>query len=86
MEAFEFMRELGFDQPWYIIRPLHIFQFLIVIEVEVVQLTIVQLRVQHFSNQLVYVLHLPIHVFLEHSEAFCSVENLESGHPAQKLQ
>jgi len=79
------VRELGFDQPGNVIRPLHILQLLVVVEVEVVKLPVVQFGVEHLTDQFVDVFHLAVDVLLEHPESLGGVENFECSHSTQEL-
>jgi len=84
-EPFEFLSEFRFDQSRDVLRPLPVFQLLVIVEVEVVELSVVEFGVEDLSDQLVDVPHLSENVLLEHPEAFGGMEYLEGSHPPEQL-
>ena len=85
MEALKFMGKFGFDEARDVFWPLHVLQIFVIIKVEVVEFSVMQLGIQHLSDQLVNIFDLAIDVLLKHSEPFRSVEDLERCHPTQEL-
>ena len=74
---------LRFNKSGNVFRPFDIFELTVVIEVEIVELSIMKLRVQNISNQFINIFHLTIHIFLKHTKPFILVKHLESSDPPQ---
>ena len=84
-KSFQLLCEFWLDKSWNILRPLSIFQLFIVVEIEIVQLSVMQFGVENLSDQLVDVPHLPINIFLKHTESLSSMKNLKSSHSSKDL-
>ena len=72
--------DLRFGETRDVLRPLYILELAIIDKVEVVELSVVQLGVQAFTDQFVNILYLTIHVFLKHPKSLSRVEDLKRCH------
>jgi hypothetical protein len=85
LELSDLVLVFGLHQPRHVLWPFDIFELVVVVVIEIVQLPVVQFGVQHVSYQLVDVLHFTVHVFLEHTEPLGCVKHLEGCHSSEEL-